>query len=507
MSKKRQAVLIIHGMGEQAPMGTVRAFVDAVWTSDDTLVSPNKPDPASGGQRKSNASWSKPDHRFSSFEVRRIATEKTTQGNLTDFYEFYWAHMVQGTTWDQVRAWIFDLLLRNPFRRVPRGLHAAWVLLWIATLVVAGLAASTAWLASNAEAPALSLLLGLATAAAGWATNKFLIGYLGDVVRYVKAEPINIDRRQQIREAGVQLLERLIRSKLDNGEPEYDRIIVVAHSLGTIVAYDILSHAFARLNNEFNMNIAQDARQPQRAALERAVRVALGHEPRQPSEANLTIEKFREMQDAARNELVAMGTPWPVSDFITLGSPLTHAEFLMARDIDEIRALQKERVLPTCPPTLEHDGSTEKMHFTYRPKKLREKFKKIYEEETDTETRLQIPRVPHHAALFAYTKWTNIWSKHAWIFWGDIVSGPLGSKLEDGHSLFGIRNPEKNDDFCGILDVPVLPDLENGKTKSGHHRRLVTHTSYWSPGGATEDTPPATPHHIQVLRKVLDLGN
>ena len=36
MSKK-QAVLLIHGIGEQKPMDTLRGFVDVMWTSDTTI--------------------------------------------------------------------------------------------------------------------------------------------------------------------------------------------------------------------------------------------------------------------------------------------------------------------------------------------------------------------------------------------------------------------------------------------------------------------------------------
>jgi len=60
-----QAVIVIHGMGEQIPMGTLNGFVDAVWTSDDSLTNRNKPDPYNGKSREKgpldNAAWYKPD--------------------------------------------------------------------------------------------------------------------------------------------------------------------------------------------------------------------------------------------------------------------------------------------------------------------------------------------------------------------------------------------------------------------------------------------------------------
>ena len=52
----------------------------------------------------------------------------------TDFYELYWADLSGGSTWDQVKAWVRGLLLRNPFTRVPRDVFLAWIVLWLITL-------------------------------------------------------------------------------------------------------------------------------------------------------------------------------------------------------------------------------------------------------------------------------------------------------------------------------------------------------------------------------------
>ncbi len=98
----KQAVVIVHGMGEQIPMGTLEGFVETVWTKDHSLVSRGKPDANTGGDRIDNASWGKPDERTRSYEVRRITTGSDVYYNRTDFYEFYWAHRMQGTTWEHV---------------------------------------------------------------------------------------------------------------------------------------------------------------------------------------------------------------------------------------------------------------------------------------------------------------------------------------------------------------------------------------------------------------------
>ncbi|MEK1888218.1 MAG: hypothetical protein AAAB35_11735 [Phyllobacterium sp.] len=59
----KQAVVIIHGMGEQIPMETLQGFVETVWVTDDSLIDRDRPDSLTGGKRFENAVWSKPDRR------------------------------------------------------------------------------------------------------------------------------------------------------------------------------------------------------------------------------------------------------------------------------------------------------------------------------------------------------------------------------------------------------------------------------------------------------------
>ena len=58
----KRAVVLIHGMGDQSPMATLRGFVDAVWTSDEEVAGKNA------------KSWTVPDAILESREVRRITT-------------------------------------------------------------------------------------------------------------------------------------------------------------------------------------------------------------------------------------------------------------------------------------------------------------------------------------------------------------------------------------------------------------------------------------------------
>ncbi len=510
-SKNKQAVVIIHGIGEQVPMETLQDFVDAAWSKDDTLIRRDRRDGNTGHKpRTSNPVWTKPDKRNRSFELRRITTETDDHGKRTDFYEYYWAHLMHGTTWEQVKAWVTEIIFRWP-RDVPRPVFAAWCLIWL-VLIVLGLAFITPvreWVLSCPPIASFRIWMAAHIAwilpVAGLVGSALLVklrqlakGYIGDVARYVKASPVNVARRQEIREKGVQLLETLMgvdeaamaarnaaiaNDEIPDWDTEYDRIIIAGHSLGSIVGYDILKHCFARVNKIKRPGFAKMDDQPERFALEEYLQNGLlpkdhpDHEP-------FDLDEYRKKQRASLKELQAAGNPWIVSDFVTLGSPLTHAEFLMGKDADDIDAQKCKRILPTCPPILEWDSQTDKDHFTYLPESEHGSKKKELKAKN-----FDYFRYPHHAAHFAYTRWTNIYSRSSAVVIGDLVSGPLGDKFpltKDGISLAGIK------------DVAVLPKWENGK-RAGP-LRLLTHTKYWKIKGNAK-----APYHVQELRNALDL--
>ena len=61
---------------------------------------------------------------------------------------------------------------------------------------------------------------------------------VGDAVYYLDPAPANIQRRQEIRAKGVEILNKLHASQ------EYQRIILVGHSLGSVIGYDMLTYAW-----------------------------------------------------------------------------------------------------------------------------------------------------------------------------------------------------------------------------------------------------------------------
>ncbi|HYG62791.1 MAG TPA: hypothetical protein VEL74_09440 [Thermoanaerobaculia bacterium] len=93
------------------------------------------------------------------------------------------------------------------------------------------------WLLANRNLWVWSVLIALSAFA-----RSFLVQYLGDVAAYVS--PHKLDRFNEIRDQikkEVLKTARAVYSRSADGSPEYDRIAVVGHSLGSVVAYDTLN--------------------------------------------------------------------------------------------------------------------------------------------------------------------------------------------------------------------------------------------------------------------------
>ncbi|CAG0964158.1 MAG: hypothetical protein F9K19_25800 [Rhizobiaceae bacterium] len=546
--KRKQAVVIVHGMGEQKPLETLRGFVETVWGAAPVPRDEPSPDDV----------WLVPDMRAGLKELARVTTRRNKDGIATDFYELYWSDLLVGNTMAQINAWVRGLLLRWP-HQVPRESFALWLVLWVLVGVIVALAAyvgltgslTELWkLISEAEAiqnrwtAAASVVAGvvlflllrrwLASALVAWtnadrvfpgiwaettprqasasttlswiaailvpaavglafycwfpwsvlatpkawalivaaliaaALSAWVVPVFGDVARYVRTSPDAVSARSQIRERGVELLRALhgptggaADRRYDYGdETGYERIVVVGHSLGSIVAYDVL-RLFWEERGPTSRNPAKDE------ALAR-LRATDGYCRSAAAKGTFDAAAFRVQQGKLAAILAEQPGTWRISDFITLGSPLTHAEFLVSRDRAAFEERKAERLFPTCPPMLE-------------PGKL----------PSFLYSNLQYA---HHAAMFSAMRWTNIHDPGAMPFLGDFISGPCRPN-------FG----------PGIVDVAVAID------RGGPFGRLVTHTDYWNPraAGSASDAegeklglsglgsdPKA---HITLLRKALDL--
>lgn len=472
-----QAVVVIHGMGEQRPMSTLRGLVDVVWNSDMSLTwnAPEKraTDPVTGLQ--TNRSWIVPDSRTGSHELRRITTVADVNKRRVDFYELYWADLLQNNLLGHLISWIRGLLFRR-WSTVPTDARRFYVALWI-VVVLSVVPTVILWVMSLLGRTELFLPAAMWTAAAGlvaWIVTNWILPVYGDVATYVLIEPGTVARRAEVRARGIELLEKLMQ------DPAYDRIVVVAHSLGSIIAYDLLQILWAKYGpNHRNPRAETEVTDALKAFDDFASPAVLarGTDPHLPPDL---LPAFRAAQwrlyralrtvprkaprTAPKDASGAPPTktlPWKISDFVTLGSPLSHAEFLVARDAAKWRKGVEERVFSVCPPISDSE----------RERTI------IYKDQH-----------AHHASVFAATRWTNIYDLGNLWSTGDPFSGPMRENFYGGTKEMRVRLRWK---LCG---VPV---------------RLITHTHYWSADAEGEeigdDGRPTGRDHVTVLREALDL--
>lgn len=592
---KRTAILVVHGIGSQRALETVRGVMRGVWLDENN--------PTDAGKRV----WTHPEKDGSDIDLAVMTTSAVPDAHdrrRVDFHELYWAHLMSETKAVAVLLWLYELVRKGPFMKLGMnglwwgtaiflclmnlafsvlvlqgiflfsgnaaqnmlvapflllffslvlGFYVAWK--WnasrltkvFAQLVAAGLVAFAAyflieWLVpgSPPEIPdgadgftlvvlptliafiATLLIMGrqglrafwravfvisvfvfvcfvgadrfwhpelsfMASVVRGWpwALNSpwsvavasaviglylivnaaFLQSYLGDAARYFRGSPANVAVRRAIRREACEMLERLHTSG------QYDRIVVVAHSLGTVVAYDMLRAYFSRICDELP---PVGLLGPEFDAIDGATW--------QPEDKTPSIDDRKALRTSARAVVASIATAaarspdeapahktWLVTDFVTLGSALTHAYFLMCigkpgrplaseNELKEDFARRvREREFPTCPPKqLDGDGL---LTFT-NPKTGN--------------------RQVHNGALFGLTRWSNIYFPRRQLFWGDAIGGGLSP-------IFGSH----------ILDLEVSTRIAGGDD-------FFTHTAYWD---VHRKPDVYRAPHIVTLRKAVDLAD
>ena len=434
-----QAVVIFHGIGEQRPMETLRSFAEAIL-----------PNPKPGEEKY----FSKPDPMSESFELRKLQNREQPRTHL---FEYYWAYKIEGTLLSDIWSWLKTLLLRWP-QKVPKQLLLLWVVSWFLILVIVVGACLGVWnnfADVTTESPSflVSALSALILAGIQW----FVIYYIGDAARYLSATTRNIKLRNEIRADGIKLLEKI------QEEGKYDRVIFVGHSLGSVIAYDILRQVWEKYQEDYRLPKKSD--QPALAEVEK-----IGEALRENT-SEYSLKDYMDAQVNLWKELRALGLPWLVTDLVTIGSPLAHAAMLLAQDEDDLRARQRQRELPTNPPEFEIQKKRRVYSYDVWDK---------YGDKKDITL-----RALHDAGLFACTRWTNIYFPAYLSVFGDIVGGPL-------RKLFG----------PGILDIAVR------SKKPIRDRTLPAHNSYWA-NETTLDTsdPDMLPYSLKTIIDVLDLKN
>jgi hypothetical protein len=489
----KQAIVVIHGMGEQKPMDTIKNFAHAVWTADSEVHD--------NGLRDSGEIWSKPDDRTGSLELRRLTTRESTPiqegtypgGARQDFYELYWADLSGGSTLGDVQNWVRMLLLRNPFTRVPRRMMTAWLVLWIVVLVILLLVSAAALPAPAPAPPAPELydfslwnyppyrwlapipgwILAGIVAVLGYFAHTWVVASFGRVVRYTRALPDNIAARKAIRERGLALFDDLHRA-------EYDRIIVVGHSLGSLLAYDLVSYYWATHAASYTVSKAATDEFALLCTLEKLAG-SLATEKNDAGRETL-LNQYREVQRAFCRLLRTRPRPtkkeepdrrWLITDLITVGCPLGHTDFLLANSPRDRAERVAARELAICPPIREELDPAVREAARTDGLPLAGDRPALFSFPTKTAGEWQL----HHAAQFAAVRWTNIHDPARLVAFGDVISAPAAPIFGDG-----------------VIDI----DLRKLRGQS----LRFTHTRYWAEAKPGKPPPP----HLVELRTALDLA-
>lgn len=408
----RQAVVIVHGMGEQRPLDMLNRFIDAAIPGTTKVV------------RGSDLPvyYSRPVSESDSYEARVYLARETKDYPQTEFYEYHWSHMMQGNKlsdlWETFRRMLF-----TPIWNVPSGLRVIWVVFWAIILTVLWLFAGGK---IDVETFKVETLISMAFGAGAtatiltWALTKFLPGKITasfvDVVRYLDTSPRSYAVRKNIRKGMIDFLESL--HTLDR----YERIIVVAHSLGAYVAYDGISYLWTRMNQDHVNPLPDGEADTRKKKIDKKAIDALETEAKLLlKEPNRKPDTYQKLQRDLWNAYRDAGNPWLITDFVTAGTPMYMADKLMTKDKEAFLDRKERRDIVACPPLKDLPGKSNKTLYSYP---------------------YDGGHVLYHAAPFSVVRWSNMWFPAHLGFFGDWFGGPLRSLFGAGikdHSL------EKND--------------------------------------------------------------
>lgn len=381
----KTAIVVIHGMGNQYPMETITDFVDNLFKKEENKD--NNP----------KSIYSAPERITGSFDQRKlIGFHNNVQ---YDCYEYYWAHLIKEPSVSDTISWMYKLIWKKePSERLNKYISIIRMssigLLLLISIIIFFYYWLFTWIISCCPLWSHLFFFIVSVVAFYKLRNIFrlLTQSFGDVIRYTVPHPSNIEGRQKISNNAVEFLTNL-------HDKDYSRIVIVGHSLGSIIAYEMLINTFGHLNKLFK-NVERIEEKDKEELLE------VSRE-----------ESFNKMQ--------FMGWKWKVSDFITCGSPLCHAEMILTKNKDLFKNKKELGEYPVSEPIQD----SRKLFY------LNKKTKKY---------------IPTHYSVFKYVEWNNI---H---FENDIIGGKL-------RALFG-------------QDIHDHPPIKPKTFK----RILASHTQYWN---------------------------
>lgn len=249
---RKIAILVIHGIGQQKPFQTLDEFVRPFIKSYEKFIRAKGPDPQVTK-----------DHllkKFPKWIESCISISCDVPGNPgVDMYEYYWAHMTQQKIKEsEVKSWIQDVAkgAERFYRREARRFdekekndelfsrdgefrHIKYLVKMLRLGHFLGRLYHIAKILGKVKPIYISNVVNQILRAP-------LVDYLGDVTLYCCADKKTqyFEVRRRILEGAVEMTKHLLENE------EYSEIILVGHSLGSVVGYDTLD----RLNKEMNVN-------------------------------------------------------------------------------------------------------------------------------------------------------------------------------------------------------------------------------------------------------------
>lgn len=272
--KKKTAVLVIHGIGQQEPFETLNDFVMNFTGVYQDAVSKH---PGAGSGKADVETWHMlkrfPDTWTESFI--RVDAPKVPEAPRIDVYEYYWAHMTQRMiSTGEVLSWIVDVAQgassfysRNKhLRRNEKEDHlfeddgelkkykylvcllgrGKW--LWKGLVMLESFLKDHPGLKTVPFLNWLGMgLTGLKDALTG-ALKGPMVDFMGDVTLYTTT-----DNKSQYYAVRQKILDgAVLKAKALILDPDHDELLLVGHSLGSVIAYDVVS----RLNKEAKVDPA-----------------------------------------------------------------------------------------------------------------------------------------------------------------------------------------------------------------------------------------------------------
>ena len=220
------AILFVHGIGEPSPLITLLALVEGLLATElkcgDSRIR-RVPVP------------------FQPIDQRYMLVVTTGEGARFDFYEHYWAPHTTGQQLSVLLCWLLRLALQPAGELAPAGRAGVALLrVWFLSLI-----ASVVLLVGQPLYPlswSPSILAAVVWTGLSITALQLLVPLLGDAACYLLAKPSTVTSARRIESDFQKTLIRL------QAMARYQKIVIIGHSLGSVIAYHGLCELFQRAN-------------------------------------------------------------------------------------------------------------------------------------------------------------------------------------------------------------------------------------------------------------------